>query len=113
MKHIPLKQYHMSKIQLLNAIESTPKTLIEYEIRKYGTIVLGESESIVQIKPKQVLIVEWVYDNPENPTPKLVEIVDRDRTVISAGKTPWTGAKLTKWLSRYAKMGINKGHQIA
>lgn len=115
MIHIPLKQYLDSKRQLLNAVHNTPVTLIEYEIRKYCTLPIGESvddSSIVALKPKQRIIIEWVYNNAVAPTPTKITFsgpLDSDDTT---GDLFWPAEKLTKWLLRYAKDGINSGHTV-
>lgn len=115
MKHIPLKQYVDSKRQLLSAIERTPTSIMEYEIRKYCTIPLGEEgeADVIALKPKHVVVVEWVYHDPQHPTPEKITVLDKDqRTVTENHEVFWSGDKLNKWLMRYAKSGISAGHNL-
>lgn len=88
---------------------------MEYEIRKYCTIPLGEEAdaNIVALKPKHKVLVEWVYHDPAHPTPVRITVLDRDAQPISEDQDVfWTGDKLNKWLMRYAKTGISTGHIV-
>lgn len=106
------KQYLESKQQLLKAIENTPITVVEYEVKKYCSLVLGETEDekvLVALKPKQKIVVEWEYVSVNNPTPNSIKFVgvkdvDQDETY----STFWAGTKLQKWLLRHARRGENK-----
>ena len=116
MQRIPLKQYMDSKRQLIGAIDRTPITTIEYEIRKYCTISLGESvddSTIVALKPRQKIVIEWIYNDPQHPSPTKLSVVDKDTDISEDHQSVyWTADKINKWLSRYAKDGRNKGHTL-
>ena len=110
------KQYLESRDQLLKAIENTPTTIVEYEIRKYCSLAIGENEedkNLVGLKPKHKIVVEWRYDSVDDPTPASIQFVG-PKDVMEGDKyaTFWTGSKLQKWLQRHAKEGQNNGHKI-
>lgn len=112
---LTFKQYLESKEQLRKAIENTPVTIVEYEIKKYCSMAIGESkdESLpIGLKPKQKVIIQWRYDNFENPTPDYVKFVGVN-SIDESEEQPlfWTGQKLQKWLLRHAKEGLNHGHK--
>ena len=115
MEKLTFKQYLESKQQLRKAIENTPVSIVEYEVRKYCTLVLGETEdekNLVSLKPKQKLLIEWRYDHIDNPTPEYIKIVG-SQTLGEDDKqsTYWSGVKLQKWLQRYTKQGENNGYK--
>lgn len=115
MKHIPLKQYVDSKRQLLAAADtSVPTTIMEYDVRKYCTLPVGDEEDpiILALKPRHMLAVEWVYEDQASPTPTKVEVFDRDTMdLIETEDVFWSGDKLNKWLMRHAKDGVSRGHK--
>lgn len=104
-KQPTFKEYVESKNQLLQAVANVPKSIVEYEVRKYCSLTVGESEdekATVALKPKHKLIIEWSYANPLTPTPESikfegVEEIDESEAV----STFWTSAKLQKWLIRH------------
>lgn len=106
------KQYLDSKQQLLKAIENTPISIEEYEIKKYCSLVLGETEdekSLVALKPKQKIVVEWEYTSVNDPTPNSIKFVGvKDVDQDERFSTFWSGNKLQKWLVRHAKRGEHK-----
>lgn len=116
MQKLSFKQYLNSKEQLLKAIQNTPTSIIEYEVKKYCSLTVGDSEedkSIIGLKPKHKIIIEWRYDNLLDPTPETIQFVgtkeiDQDEKMT----TFWSGAKLTKWLARHTHRGENNGHNI-
>ncbi|TFH08175.1 MAG: hypothetical protein E4H14_06960 [Candidatus Thorarchaeota archaeon] len=113
MAQLTFKQYLEGKEQLRKAIENTPTTIVEYEVRKYCSIVIGESKEdgkIVGLKPKQKLIIQWRYDNLENPTPDYVKFVGNSSLDEEQQTVSWSGQKLHKWLMRHAKEGRVHGH---
>lgn len=110
------RQYLEGKEQLREAIKKVPVTEIEYEIRKYCTIMVGESVEggdSVSLKPKQRVTVRWNYENRLSPIPECVRInteglyVDDEEYSIF-----WSSDKLQKWLIRHAREGVNCGHKI-
>lgn len=116
MEKLTFKQYLESKEQLLKAIENTPVAVVEYEVKKYCSLALGETEDekrLVGLKPKQSIIVEWRYASVTNPTPESVRLkgiqeIDEDEK----HSTFWSGAKFSKWLARHAKQGEQNGHKV-
>lgn len=112
MTHLTFKQYLESREQLLKAIENTPITILEYDIRKYCTIPIGESsdeKQLISLKPKNKIIVEWNYENIDNPQPVSIKFPGINEEIEDEQfSTFWTGQKLNKWLMRYA----NKGNEI-
>lgn len=101
------KQYLDSKAQLLKAIENTPVAVVEYEVKKYCSLTIGEDEDskkVVGLKPKQKVVVEWHYDNIDNPTPEYVRLIGLKETDdMEQHDVFWSGIKLTKWLSRHTR----------
>jgi hypothetical protein len=113
---LTFKQYLESKDQLRKAIENTPTAIIEYEVKKYCSLTVGETEdekTLVGLKPKHKIIVEWRYDSVQDPTPESIQFVglkdiDEDEKV----STFWTGSKLTKWLARHTTKEVNNGYKV-
>lgn len=109
------KQYLEGKEQLRRAVENVPTTIIEYEVRKYCTLVLGENadeSTVVQLKPKQKISVKWIYENPLSPTPEYVKIEDGVLTESDEQPVFWSTEKLQKWLIRHTREGVKYGHKI-
>ena len=111
MNKLTFRQYLDSKEQLLSAIANTPVSILEYEVRKYCSLPIGENEEekvIVGLKPKHKIVVEWCYDNLTNPTPTSIQF-DGPQDIVEDEKynTFWTGTKLQKWLTRHTKKGAN------
>lgn len=105
MEKITFKQYLDSKQKLREAIELTPVSIVQYTVRKYCTLALGESSEDrvnVSLKPKQGIIVEWRYDDIDNPTINYIRLEGVDKVDAEDQlNTFWRGEKLTKWLNRY------------
>ena len=107
MEKLTFKQYLDSKSQLLKAIENTPVSIVEYEVSNYFTLMLGESDELkttVSLKPKQRVIVEWHYNNINNPTPESIRLVGvKDIDEDEKHDVFWSSTKLTKWLTRHTR----------
>lgn len=109
MEKLTFKQYLDSKDQLLKAIENTPVSTAIYEVKKYCSLPLGEADddkSLIGLRPKQTLVVEWHHISVENPTPNSIRVVgakDIDENTIY--DTEWSGSKLKKWLARHTSQG--------
>lgn len=102
MRKLTFKEYLDSKAKLLEAIQETPVVSSTYVVKKYCKIRLGESKETrqeVALKPKQRIIVEWRYDDIENPEPESVIL---DDISPDEHEVYWTGAKLKSWLSKNA-----------
>ena len=116
MTHLTFKQYLESKAQLLGSIENTPTSVVEYEIRKYCTLTLGESEDekvTIGLKPKHKIIVEWQYTDVTKPTPESIRIIGLTNVdEMQENATFWSGTKLTNWLGRHATKGKTNGYSL-
>jgi hypothetical protein len=109
------KQYLEGKEQLRRAIENTPTTITEYEVRKYCTLVVGECSEesvIVQLKPKQKITVKWIYENPVSPTPDYVKFETDILTESDQYNVFWSSEKFQKWLIRHTREGVKYGHKV-
>lgn len=101
---LTFKQYLDSKKQLREAVENTPQRVARYSVRKYCKLVVGdckESKQYVNLKPKQSVLIEWLYDDVDDPTVvniqfENVESVDNSDEF----ETFWSGERLQKWLIR-------------
>jgi len=105
-KKLTFKEYVESKKRLREAVKSTPRREVQYTVRKYCKLIVGESKETKEqiiLKPNQTITVEWLYDNFDNPTPlnimfEGVKTVDVDKTF----QTLWEGYRLERWLMRNA-----------
>lgn len=104
MDKLTFKEYLESKEKLREALRNTPQRDAEYVVRKYCKLVVGESKEVkeyVALKPNQKILVEWVYNNLDNPTVVGIRF-DGVRDIDSEDEflTYWDGIKLQKWLLR-------------
>jgi hypothetical protein len=105
------KQYLESKEQLLKAIENTPVSIIEYEVRKYCTLPINETTTSVSLKPKNIIMIEWQYNDIQNPTPLSVKFKGvRDIDENEQYDIVIPRIKLQKFLSRHTTLLPNKGY---
>lgn len=115
MEKLTFRQYLESKEQLLNAINNVPTSVVEYEVKKYCSLPVGETEDekqVIGLKPRHKLVVEWRYDNPSQPSPEAIRAIGpHDINEDDKFATFWSGVKLAKWLSRHAQRGENNGHK--
>ena len=104
---LTFKQYLESKEQLRKAVDNIPIATSVYEVIHYCSLPLGEYEeekTVVSLKPKQKIVVEWKYDSIENPTPLSIKIqgvqnIDEDEQF----QTFWENKKLHKWIRRHTR----------
>ena len=66
MEKLTFKQYLESKEQLLKAIENTPISLVEYEVKKYCNLSIGETEDdkeLIGLMIGTILgtIIMWIH----------------------------------------------------
>lgn len=104
---LTFKEYLESKEQLRQAISQTPIRVVEYSVRKYCKIPLGESQEekvLVSLKPKQKIIVEWLYEDINNPKPVNVTLESSSEPF----SVYWQGWKLEKWLNCNTKEKSNE-----
>lgn len=111
MEKLTFKQYVESREQLLKAIDNVPVTVMEYEVRKYCNMVLGESTEPIQLKPKHYIRVTWMCQNPLLPIPEMVQVI-QSGVVTHTLPVTINSDKLQKWLIRHTHEGINHGHKI-
>lgn len=106
MSRLTLIQLLESKKALIDNLNQTPRSVVEYEIKRYCTLPLTTESKIVELKPKQIVTVEWIHDaalGVEN-----VSITDKTGSLIhDRENVEFTGDRLQKWLVRYAKQGKN------
>ena len=101
---ITFKQHLESLQKLREAVLKTPQRIAEYSVRKYCNLSVGESKEtkqVITLKPKNKIIVEWLYTNVDNPT--IVNIrFDGPKDILSEDtfEMHWDGIKLQKWLNR-------------
>jgi hypothetical protein len=104
MDKLTFKQYLETKHQLVEALDKTPKHKIKYKINKYCKIVVGESKDhkeYINLKPKNHIIVEWLYEDENNPS--IHSILLPDVSGISPEdefETFWPKERFSKWLSK-------------
>jgi len=113
MEQLTFKQYLESKTQLREAIKNTPISLVEYEVRKYCSVAVGKTEDekkVIGLKPRQKIIVEWEYNDIDNPVPGYIKLVGL-KDIGQDEQLPmfWQGKKLQKWLLRHTKQGHPHG----
>lgn len=98
-RKLTFKEYMESKDCLHAAVKEIPKTVVEYEVKKYCNFPIGQSSNKQQIKlkPRNKLLISWMCEDRENPTAVAVEfqgtVVDETRE-----KPAWNDKKLLKWL---------------
>lgn len=114
MEKLTFKEYVDSKAQLLEAVKETPMQQVEYVVRKYCKIPLGESKDekeYISLKPKQSVVVKWLYEDINDPTPQGIWFHSgNDDLNHLRGRefdTFWSGEKLQKWLARNAREQFN------
>ena len=110
MEKLTFKQYLDSKSKLLEAIEESPIYTATYTVSKYCKLPVGESKDLkehIQLKPKQQIIVEWDYGNPDAPEALSVRfnnVVDIDDE--KEYNPLWISERLEKWLTKNARKNL-------
>lgn len=99
---ISFAEYLNSKQTLRAAVGTIPTRTVEYEVKKYCKLSVGESREDrehVPLKPSHKILVDWLYDDADNPTPLNLrfEGVGHDASDHVAN---WSGERLLKWLMR-------------
>jgi hypothetical protein len=104
---LTFKQYLESKEQLKAAVQRIPQQVVEYSVKKYCKIVVGENKDdrqYINLKPKHKVLIEWLYDDMKTPTPISIRFEGvKDVEENNEYKTSWANSKLAKWLLRNAK----------
>ena len=100
MRKLTFKEYVESKQRLRRAVSETPIASLTYCIKKYCKIRVGETKddrSEISLKPNQRVIVEWRYDDINNPEPQTIIFEDQGPEEYPIY---WKGSKLKDWLSK-------------
>lgn len=105
---LSFKDYLDSKQSLReSAINNTPKRTATYNVFKYCKIAVGECKEekhSIPLKPKQKLLVDWLYEDPDNPTPVGIRVEgSADIPVEKSFAAFWQSERLERWLNRNAK----------
>jgi len=108
-KKLTFKEYLESKNFLKEALSRTPRTTTRYVVKKYCKLVLGERDEkqYVNLKPHNVVEVEWLHEDVTNPSPTRITFLNTDS--ISADEefnTFWEGKRLLTWLHKNARTSI-------
>lgn len=104
MAKLSFKEYLDSKEKLREAVAKVPQRTASYNVRKYCKLIVGESKDAkdqIALKPKQSIIVEWLYTDLDDPT--IVSMTFEGVKEVETSEeftTYWSGAKLLKWLNR-------------
>lgn len=113
MEKLSFKQYRESKEQLLRSIANAPVSIIEYEIKRYCTFAIGNTDEVqmVGLKPKQSIVLEWSH-MPSGVAVleaiRLIGVNNIDEREIHSND--WSRIKLTNWLARYTTGGQHRNH---
>lgn len=103
-KNLTFKEYLASKDALREAVKQTPKQTSSYKITRYCNFVIGETKedrSSVNLKPNQTLMIDWLYEDIDNPTAVAVTFDGvKDIDPIDELIPAWTDQKIKKWLIR-------------
>ena len=101
-RKLTFKEYVESKDQLRSALNSVPQRVAEYEVRTYCKLPVGETKQDkqhVSLKPKHKIIVEWLYEDADNPTPLNLKFDGPKKIDPFEEQTAhWSGIRLLKWL---------------
>jgi len=103
MKKITFKEYLQSKEKLRQALTESPVHLATYSVNKYCKIPVGETKATkeyIALKPKHKVIVEWKYEDIDNPDVLSVRFENmKEDTTKELYEMFWTGQRLQKWLT--------------
>lgn len=102
--NLTFKEYLKSKEKLRAAIKETPQQITEYAVSKYCKLIVGESKDEkeqINLKPNQTIIVEWLYNDIDNPTPIKITFEGVCSNIDSSEyNSYWQPHKLQKWLRK-------------
>jgi len=103
-EQLTFKDYLHSKNQLREAVAKTPRRSATYSVKKYCKLTIGESKSTkehVNLKPNQQIIVDWLYEDVDNPTVLSAKFICINKILAETEHSIfWEGIRLLKWLSR-------------
>ena len=99
---LTFKEYLESKEKLREAIKVTPQQTVHYTVSKYCKLIVGESKEEkeqINLKPNQSIVVEWLYNDIDNPTALKITFEGVCPNIDSHEYTSyWQPQKLQKWL---------------
>lgn len=102
--NLTFKEYLESKERLREAIKKTPQQISQYTVKKYCKLVVGESKNEkeqINLKPNQIITVEWLYNDIDNPVPLRIMFEGVCSNIDAAEyKSYWQPQKLQRWLSK-------------
>jgi len=101
MKKLTFKEYLETKERLRESIKITPRQSMVYVVEKYSTLVVGESKEskeLIKVKPKQEIIIEWLYLDINKPT--LVNVTFNGTPGTNTYKMYWSTRKIQSWLNK-------------
>lgn len=102
MKKITFKEYLESKEKLRKAIYESPIRTVTYVVNKYCKLPVGKTKNekqYIPLKPKHKIIVEWKYDDIDNPD--IIGMYFEDVKSIDSDKlfpTFWVNERFQRWL---------------
>ncbi len=101
---LTFKEYLNSKDRLREAAQNVPERTARYTISKYCKIAIGESKKnkeYVNLKPKQEVEVDWLYEDLDKPTVISIRFKGVDGIHESAEfNILWGHGRLEKWLEK-------------
>ncbi len=116
MTKLSFAQYLHSKQQLRESVGQLPRIIIEYEVRDYAAITLGETvedKEIVALKPKQLVVVEWEQQQNTTFTPIRISFEGhKDILETEEFQTFWPTTKLRKWLTTHTINEVNRATKV-
>lgn len=97
MERLSFKDYLATKDQLRTALTETPYKVAKYKVAKYCKLELAEDSVVLSLKPSHELIVEWLYEDIENPTAQSILLMTKESHGMIEVKM--THSKFGKWVS--------------
>jgi hypothetical protein len=104
---LSFKQFYLqSKQQLIEAANQTPVVTKTYRVKKYCVFSVKQDgkDTLIGLRPKHEIVIEWKYDTSHDPTPISVSFVgSKDAEDGIEFHPAWTGQKIRKWLTTNAE----------
>lgn len=101
MERLSFKDYLMTKDQLRTALNETPYKVAKYRVTKYCKLELAEDADVISLKPNHELIIEWLYEDIDNPTAESILLMTKESHGMI--KVNMTHSKFNKWVSTYCE----------
>lgn len=101
MERLSFTDYLATKDHLRTALNETPYKVAKYRVAKYCKLEVQEDTAggiagILSLKPNHELIVEWLYEDIDNPTAESVVLMTK--TTNSMVSLKMTHARFSKWV---------------